>query len=47
MLWSGKLFIVGVTVVAYAMVRIDVNSGYRRLDKQQSDKKRTTLKLTN
>ena len=30
MLWSGKLFIVRVTVDTYAMVGVNVDSGYRR-----------------
>ena len=32
MLWSGKLFIVGVTVDAYAMVGIDADLEYQRSD---------------
>ena len=41
MLWSGKLFIVGVTVEANAMVRIDADSGNWQLDKRWSDKRRS------
>ena len=40
MLWSGKLFIVGVTVDNYAMVGVSVDSGYRRSENARSENTR-------
>ena len=41
MLWSGKLFIVGVIVEANAMVGIDADTGNQQSDKRWSDKRRS------
>ena len=46
MLWSGKVYIyvlVGERVDLYALVGIRPRSGYRRLDKRRSGKRRSAL----
>ena len=46
MLWSGKLFIVRVTVDTYAMVGVNVDSGYRRSEIARSGNTRGAVGLS-